>query len=66
MAKTNIRNKIKDVAKDSFINPTDEFCERVEEELERTITPELIEKVRTAIIKEKANAGANSAVAKGK
>lgn len=48
---TNIRGKIKEVAKTSLISPTDEFCEKVEEELEKLITPEFLEKTRTELIK---------------
>lgn len=51
MAKTNIRAKIKEVAKESLINATDEFCDRTEEEIEKTITPEFLEKVRAEMIK---------------
>lgn len=54
MPKVNLRNKIKEVAKDCFINATEEFCEKVEEEVEKAITPELLEKVRSSMLKKPA------------
>ena len=51
MAKANIRNKIKEIAKGSFISATEEFCEQAEIELEKTITPEFLEKVRGELVK---------------
>lgn len=47
----NIRGKIKEIAKAALINPTDEFCQQAEAELEKTITPEFLEKVRADIIR---------------
>lgn len=56
--KTNIRSKIKEVAKSIFITPTDEFCEKAEEELQKAITADFIDKVRTELVKKtKAAAG---------
>lgn len=55
-SRNNIRARIKEVAAESFINATDEFCDKVEEELEKTITPEFLEKVRASIIKSKTKA----------
>lgn len=51
MAKSNIRTRIKSIAKEAYIDATDEFCDKVEEEIEKTITPEFLEKVRGEIIR---------------
>lgn len=47
----NIRNKIKEVAESALISATDEFCEKVEEELEKAITPDFLDKIRTEMVK---------------
>jgi hypothetical protein len=51
MRKRNIRTKIKEIAKESLIDPTEAFYEKVEEELEKTITTDFLEKVRNEMLK---------------
>jgi len=51
MKPANIRNRIKEVAKAALISPTEEFFQRVEEELEKLINTEFLEKVRADLIK---------------
>jgi hypothetical protein len=47
----NLRKKAKEVALDSFITPKEELLDRVEEELEKYITPEFMEKIRIDLVK---------------
>lgn len=47
----NLRAKIKDVAKEALIIANDDLLERVEAEIEKQITPEFIEKIRSDIRK---------------
>jgi hypothetical protein len=49
-AKT-IKTKIKEVAKEALIDPSDAFYEKVEEELEKQITVEFLEKIRNEMLK---------------
>jgi len=46
-----IRNKAREVALSAYINPKDEFLDKVEEELEKTITQDFLEKIRTDFVK---------------
>lgn len=47
----NLRMKIREVADKCLIFASDELCDKIEEELEKGITPEFLEKVRSAMIK---------------
>jgi len=49
--KSRIREKAKKIALECFIYPKDEFLDRLEEELEKAITPEFIEKVRSEMLR---------------
>jgi ribosomal protein L12E/L44/L45/RPP1/RPP2 len=57
-----IRAKIKEVAEAALIIPTEEIYQRVEEELEKAITPEFLDKIRVEVLK-KAKAAPQSAPA---
>jgi hypothetical protein len=50
MKTNNIRNIIKEKAKQALIDPSEEFYEKVEEFLEEQITVKLLEKVRSGMI----------------
>jgi hypothetical protein len=49
--KANIRTKIKETARQAMIDPTEEFYQRAEEELEKGITVDFLEKIRAELIK---------------
>jgi len=51
MKKKSIKAKIKEIAKEALIDPTDAFYERVEEELEKQITVDFLEKIRNEMLK---------------
>ena len=48
---SSIRTKAKEIALQSYINPKEELLARIEEELEKYITPEFVEKVRADLVK---------------
>lgn len=48
---TNIKNRIREVARESLIIATEELCEQVEMELEKYITADFIEKIRAGMLK---------------
>ena len=57
MKKANIRGKIKEIARLAMIDPTEEFYQRAEEELEKQITIDFLEKIRTELIKKSKSQG---------
>jgi len=59
-AKANTRGKIKEMAKLAMIDPSEEFYLRVEEELEKQITVEFLEKIRTELIKKSKSQGTDA------
>jgi hypothetical protein len=46
-----LRAKAKEIALECYINPKEEFLDKVEEELEKSITPEFVEKIRSDLVK---------------
>jgi|LakMenEpi03Aug12_release.lakeMendotaPanAssembly.Ray.scaffolds.fasta_scaffold1866677_1 hypothetical protein len=51
MKTKSIKTKIKEIAKEALIDPTDAFFEKVEEELEKQITVDFLEKIRNEMLK---------------
>jgi hypothetical protein len=52
---TRLRARAREVALESYINPKDDFLDKVEEELEKTITPEFVERIRSELVKKNKN-----------
>lgn len=48
---TKLRARAKEIALECYINPKDDFLDKVEEELEKTITPEFVERIRSELVK---------------
>jgi hypothetical protein len=51
MKKRNIRSKIKEIAKEALIDPTEAFFERVEEELEKQVNIDFLERIRQDMLR---------------
>ena len=50
-SQTRLRARAKEVALECYINPKDDFLDKVEEELEKSITPEFMERIRSELVK---------------
>jgi hypothetical protein len=55
--KASIRTKIKDICKAAFIDPSEEFYEKAEAEIEKIITIEFVDKIRTELLKKARSGG---------
>ena len=48
---TRLRSKAKEIALECYVNPREDFLDKVEEELEKLITPEFVERIRNELVK---------------